>query len=255
MASQQGNNISIAILDDNFAVRQSLKLLIHRIIEWVGFEPHIYSAADGVEGIGYTLVTVPNIIVIDTTLPRYSGREVIEYLRSNDKFINQQIKVLVIYDGDKTNDVEASHFKYLNKQDRDFVKQLESHLLRGLISAVGPNMNQREGRVSERFLGRFLRVLIWLGARADVWKRRSKKTYFLPLKFIQWLVWLAHTVIIDLLLVVIYIFIAKPDEINEVQARQDEYAFRMRVYPLTFISMIVGWFLLLQFITFLIFSA
>ncbi len=254
MASQQVSNISIAILDDNFAVRQSLKLLIHRIIDWVGFNPHIYSAADGVEGIGYTLVTVPNIIVIDTTLPKYSGREVIEYLKTNDKFISQQIKVLVIYDGDNSADDQTSHFKYLNKQDSDFVEQLESHLLRGLVSVVGPNLNQRDGRVSGRFIGSFLQFVIWLGARADVWQRRSRKTYFLPGKFVLWLVWLLHSMLVNFLMVLLYLFIAKPEEINEVQARQDEYAFRMRVYPFTFLSLIVGWFLLLQFITFLIFA-
>lgn len=242
------NKISIAILDDNFAVRQTLKLLVQRIVGRVGLEPMIYSAADGVEGIGYTLVTVPNIIVIDTTLPKYSGREVVDYLSTNDKFINQQIKVLVIYDGDKQADNSKENFKYLNKQAKDFVAQLESHLLKGVVSSNGG----KGKKVSEKFIGKLLQSLIGMASKVDILRRRRSSSYFLPKKFVYWVIWLINSVIVNSLLTFVLVFVAKPDEINDKQAAQDEYAIQLRVYPFTLISVIVGFFLFFQLLALLL---
>jgi CheY-like chemotaxis protein len=87
----------VVILDDDFAIRQGIKFLIKELGK--DNEVEVYSSANGLEGLGFIFVVSPTVLIIDTTLPKYSGREVLEYLHTNPRFNNS--KVLVLTENDK----------------------------------------------------------------------------------------------------------------------------------------------------------
>ncbi len=84
---------SIIIVDEAFAVRQTLNIFSNVIL---GFNECLTSS-NGIEGIGYIFVFKPNIIIVDSTLPKFSGREVVDFLVTNEKLISDTtIKILLL---------------------------------------------------------------------------------------------------------------------------------------------------------------
>lgn len=120
----------VVILDDNFAIRQVLRLIVGRVLRELGVQPEIYSIDDGVEGVGYILVTNPDIVIIDNTLPQYSGREVVEYIQTNPKFHAPSKRVIAL--DTRTLSLGNGTITYLSKQSVDFPQQIALKLAAGL---------------------------------------------------------------------------------------------------------------------------
>ncbi|MCA9381193.1 hypothetical protein KC678_02920, partial [Candidatus Dojkabacteria bacterium] len=91
-------NCSIVILDDNYVIRNIIKNELYRNISnlFPGVIFDIYSSDDGVGGLGYVYITKPMVVIVDTTLPRYSGKEIFEFLKSNQSTSLQDTKIILI---------------------------------------------------------------------------------------------------------------------------------------------------------------
>lgn len=91
----RSESIRVLVVEDHNVVRQGLVALL-KVIE--GLEV-VGEAADGVEAITQFRKHRPAITLIDLRLPRLSGVEVIQRLRSEDP--NARFIVLTTYDGDE----------------------------------------------------------------------------------------------------------------------------------------------------------
>ncbi|MBN2015632.1 response regulator, partial [Candidatus Dojkabacteria bacterium] len=116
---QNGYNFQkkIVIIDNDFVIRQVIKSFLVRVFKNV----ELYSSENGVEGLGLVISTNPDLVIIDVTLPKYSGRELIEYLVSNPRF--NDMTVIVLNDGAKHLDLPDEYIK-LDKKDPYFLHKL-----------------------------------------------------------------------------------------------------------------------------------
>lgn len=71
--------MKLVLIDDNFAIRFLLKSFLAEYFP----DFDIFSAEDGISGLGLIYAVNPDAVIIDSTLPKYSGREVVEYVVTN----------------------------------------------------------------------------------------------------------------------------------------------------------------------------
>lgn len=90
----------ILIVDDDSAFRA----LIREILEGDGFE--VSEAADGRMGQGRALEQMPDMIIMDVTMPDMSGFEATQNLRSHSK--TKGIPILMYTNRDRVVDIERS---------------------------------------------------------------------------------------------------------------------------------------------------
>jgi two-component system alkaline phosphatase synthesis response regulator PhoP len=117
--------IKILIADDEADILEIISF--HLIKE--GFEVH--TAKDGSEAIEKANTYAPDCIILDIMMPKRTGFEVCEYLRSNTQFDKTLIVLLTAL-----ND-EASHIKGLELGGDDFItKPISPKVLISRISAL-----------------------------------------------------------------------------------------------------------------------
>jgi CheY-like chemotaxis protein len=225
--------MKIAILDDNFSVRQSIRLIVDRVATVRGVKTEIFSVEDGIEGLGYILVTFPDIIIIDTTLPKYSGREVMEYLNTNDKFASKRVSVIVLHDGGADLEKKA-HFDYLNKQDSNFVNKFEAMLnkaiiARGDLPAEKAAHVPKESSVWINLKRWFLQLTIKIATRSDLFMREAGRQGLFA-QIIPYFAWFLCQVLLAVSVTVIYLQ-KRSSELNTLQSSTDASYFRVRAYP------------------------
>jgi two-component system alkaline phosphatase synthesis response regulator PhoP len=119
------NPIKILIADDEPDIIEIISFHLTK----AGFE--VFTAKDGIEAIEKAQQFIPDCIVLDIMMPRRSGFEVCEYLRSNKQFDKTLIVLLTAL-----ND-EASHIKGLELGGDDFVnKPISPKVLISRITAL-----------------------------------------------------------------------------------------------------------------------
>jgi two-component system alkaline phosphatase synthesis response regulator PhoP len=117
--------IKILIADDEADI---LEIISFHLIK-AGFEVH--TAKDGSEAIEKANTYAPDCIILDIMMPKRTGFEVCEYLRSNTQFDKTLIVLLTAL-----ND-EASHIKGLELGGDDFItKPISPKVLISRISAL-----------------------------------------------------------------------------------------------------------------------
>ena len=117
--------IKILIADDEADI---LEIISFHLIK-AGFEVH--TAKDGSEAIEKANTYAPDCIILDIMMPKRTGFEVCEYLRSNSQFDKTLIVLLTAL-----ND-EASHIKGLELGGDDFItKPISQKVLISRISAL-----------------------------------------------------------------------------------------------------------------------
>jgi CheY-like chemotaxis protein len=115
---------SVVIIDDNEAVRLVLSsffsYLYHKKFQ-------TFTAGEGVKGLGYVFIARPDLIIVDLTLPEYSGREVIQFLSSNNFILEHKTPVIVLTEDDKAIKL-PDHFICINKGSKDFLENLSARV-------------------------------------------------------------------------------------------------------------------------------
>jgi surface protein len=82
--------LKILVIEDNAVIRDLIISCIHKAYPDV----KLYGTGNGVEGLGYAFSVLPELIIVDSSLPKYSGREVYDFLTSRHEQIHKQ-KILV----------------------------------------------------------------------------------------------------------------------------------------------------------------
>jgi len=119
------NPIKILIADDEPDIIEIISFHLTK----AGFE--VFTAKDGSEAIEQAQLHIPDCIILDIMMPKRSGFEVCEYLRSQKQFDKTLIVLLTAL-----ND-EASHIKGLELGGDDFVsKPISPKVLLSRISAL-----------------------------------------------------------------------------------------------------------------------
>ncbi|WKZ31380.1 MAG: tandem-95 repeat protein [Candidatus Dojkabacteria bacterium] len=232
MNKDTDHQLKIVIIDDDFVVRQVLGLLLkhfaHRNVK-------IFTSDNGLEGLGYLMVVLPDIIILDTTLPKYSGTELAQFIVSNPRYHGQKLKVLLIEGKDQL----SEGFLNLNKSDKDFIEKT-------LVGATGVNKENLSKTKIDRILLNAAHKTLSSTDKADQYikKRDSSKNRFE--KFGYAVAWLASQVQLSSWLLLINLFLGRWKDENEVQNREDLRKYRVRYYPTFATFFISAFFVLMQ---------
>lgn len=70
---------NIVLIDDNFAIRQIIEVFFARLEKKYLVDINVFSADNGVEGLGYVYIMTPQIVIVDTTLPEYLDRGIWDF--------------------------------------------------------------------------------------------------------------------------------------------------------------------------------
>lgn len=118
---------NIVIIDNNLLIRETLKNLVTRLNRDNSEKLNLYTSQNGIEGLGFVYITHPELIIIDTTLPKYSGNELLYFLLTNKQFHTDKVKVVVITEKKQNLRVPAN-FCVINKTRRDFIEELVKNI-------------------------------------------------------------------------------------------------------------------------------
>lgn len=117
---------SIVVIDDD----AESQIIIRRYLATLFPLAKIFSSTNGLEGLGAVLVDKPDLIVLDTTLPKYSGLEVIEFVATNKWIKESKVPVVVMHEDSQSFKINAKmhHVLLLSKQDEQFFDKLNEFL-------------------------------------------------------------------------------------------------------------------------------
>jgi len=182
----------------------------------------IYTSEDGVEGLGYIYVTNPGVIIIDTTLPKYSGREILEYLSTNTTFNDQKRKVIILQSSKKFWDLPAI-YTVINKREKNFLSVLETEILNSLNIKI-----KKKKKIENNFLSN---LLIKVSSRTDVAGRYFGLGNNIFKKLFAITNILGFSMISGVLLGLFRVLHGKVGDDNIDQNNRDSRIFRVRYYP------------------------
>ena len=220
----------IVILDDNSAIREILKVFLKNLETKTGKKYVIFTSENGVEGLGLALITKPSVLIIDTTLPKYSGREVIEFIKENPVFHDPD-KLIIVLHGDNFNVCLPKNFIHLNKGAN------------GVFERMAKIINGMEIRSLR------LKLLDFILAVAN---RRDKAAFrvFQTRKILRPLYiprWLSYEIVLGACMFFHTLFKGRVNDNNLQQDHYDMKRYRVRYYP-TLVGFLVSvLFLLTQF--------
>jgi DNA-binding response OmpR family regulator len=99
---------------------------------------HVETAEDGIAALRVLSEMTPDIVILDLMLPKFSGRDVFDYMRADTQF--RKVPVIIFSNAPKTEwplDMEASPTRALPKSEANFASLLE--LIRDMLNAAyGP---------------------------------------------------------------------------------------------------------------------
>jgi CheY-like chemotaxis protein len=123
-----GRSISIMLVEDNPADAR----LVRAALEHYGVEGEMVLLTDGekailfIEAVDTDQAACPGLAIIDLSLPKKSGHEVLQSVRSSPKWVNVPVVILSSSDAaaDKTEAARLGASRYLRKPSRldDFLK-------------------------------------------------------------------------------------------------------------------------------------
>ncbi len=213
--------MKVVLIDDDLTIRYSLKALLSKLSKKYEGRLDIFSSGNGVEGLGYVYVTNPEIIIVDTTLPKYSGKEVVEFLISHNMHGAKEIVVLHERDSKIT---FPEHFKLFDKSDKDFTDKLYDHLEKKLFG-----IGYEDGiNTLHRFL---LSSTVNAANSSDLLMRKIKNTKNKLYSLFLYVFWLIKQVQQSLLLTLLFTLVGKVEDSNIDQRRIDKQNLRIIVYP------------------------
>lgn len=230
---------NIVIIDNNFAIREILKLSIDSLSKINGDSLNLYTSQNGIEGLGFVYLTHPEIVIIDTTLPKYSGNELLYFLLSNKKFHNGKVKIIVLTERKQHFRVPAN-FVVLDKSSKDFVSKLNKIV----ATTTGIPIEKEAEKI--KLIERILR----LSNRLDILQVKfSKESLLGKMLLIPKLVVL--DVFASILLSILFITKGHIPDSNVKQEKRDLSLLRRRHYPTavgSFIAVIMAGVVLASFI-------
>lgn len=228
---------NIVLIDDNFAIRQIIKIFLARVSRKYSFDLNIYTSDNGVEGLGYVFITNPNIIIIDTTLPKYSGKDIIEFFVQNKKFSSGEIAVIVLEEYPRKKFNLPNNFYRINKNKQNAFDQLTDILIEKLnISDYG-----RMSRLYDALGGFVMKN----SNKGDLISQKISKEIKLKNAY--------HTsrraileIFVSVALSLIMLIFGRPNDDNISQLKSDRNTFRRKYYPTLALSFVSALFIIIN---------
>ena len=227
---------NIVLIDNNFAIRETIKIVLNNIAENNNEKFNLYTSQNGIEGLGFVYVTHPEVIIVDTTLPKYSGNELLYFLLTNKKFHSEKVKVFVLVEKSQKIRVPAN-FKVLNKSSKSFLKTLEKNVAE--VLNVKDDTNYKFPKIAN--------WIIKIANDLDFNKQKLKKIDLLT-KFIYVIYIGANELILSFLLIINYLFNKRVEDSNVKQERRNLTLLRRKHYPTAILGTVS--FVLLSILTF-----
>lgn len=207
---------NIVLLDDNYVIREVVKKTLKNY--------RVYTTDNGVEGLGYIYLSKPDIVIVDTTLPKYGGLEVIEYLTTNQTLRNNNTQIIVIHQGKEKPQIEYPSISYVSKSEDNFLEKLQERI--GVSSIIKSSLGNK---------------LVRLSNKSDEIQFKVKQNR------LPWINWFLVQVHLSLILTAYTIQTGrKTSDENLPQQEKDSRAFRVRYYPTLATAVAAFLFLFLQ---------
>lgn len=119
--SKKSQPVSILLVDDDINIRFAIKKFLTHCFKVNEINLKLFTAQDGVEGLGLIYAANPTVAIIDSTLPRYGGKEIVDYLKDNEKY--HKMPVIVLLDNGKTLEL-PQNFIQISKKNTNFINIL-----------------------------------------------------------------------------------------------------------------------------------
>lgn len=215
---------NIVLIDNNFAIRELIKSVLNRLAAYNKQQFNLYSSQNGIEGLGFVYITQPEIVIIDTTLPKYSGNELLYFLLTNKKFHAENVKVIVLTEKKQYLRV-PKNFTVIEKSNSAFVDLLLENVTKALHL-----QKPMEGRVEK--LCNF--IINWCN-RLDVLETKFHKKNLLSKAF-SLPVLILLEIFISIILTIALLIIGRVTDANVKQEKRDLAQLRRKHYPTTVAS-------------------
>lgn len=220
--------MNIVLLDNNFIIRELLRRTLFRLEKKIRRNLKVYTSANGVEGLGYVYVTNPDLVIVDSTLPKYSGRELVSYLSENMKYGENGGTIVVLIEEDKGLERRLpGNFYILNKTADDFLHKFENIVCQeGRFDCTDLSEGSVVGRVGVFFERQVLKI----ANKRDRLISKLARTSLLRKGLIYFL-WIVNELFLSLMLFNLRLFSKRVNDDNIQISQSDMYRFRVRYYP------------------------
>ncbi|HRP37438.1 MAG TPA: 6-bladed beta-propeller, partial [Candidatus Dojkabacteria bacterium] len=224
-------------IDDNFAIRQIIKIFLARLSRKYTFDLKIFSSDNGVEGLGFVFITDPNIIIVDTTLPKYSGKDILEFFVQNRKFKSKEVTVIVLEERtDRTLNL-PNYFIRINKNHPRAFDKLTDVLVEKLNISDFGRMSKFYDYVGGKVMN--------FSNKDDLLERKLEGKFKLS-NILHRFKWAIQEIFISTSLSLIMLFFGKAKDDNITQSKLDNKIFRTKYYPTLALSFVSALFILIN---------
>ncbi|MFS8130366.1 MAG: hypothetical protein ACMG57_00140 [Candidatus Dojkabacteria bacterium] len=220
------NSKNILLIDDDLGIRFVLKKLIFEHFPFKELGLQIYSASEGMEGLGLIFCVKSDVIIIDTTLPKYENREILDYLITNSKITAVKSKVIVVFHKKIPEGLED--YTFLDKTNPDFA--------RNIITEIEKRVTQQTSNIigkKEKFMNFLGRPIISISEHSTFDHKAifEDKNNLLLQKLYHIPIWLVEQIFLSFLYVLFVVIagVHDPDNSNE-QKNMDILKLRKRYY-------------------------
>jgi len=229
----------IVLIDDNLAIREVVKIFASKIQMRINQDVKIYTSEDGIQGLGYIFIVRPEVVIIDLTLPKYSGKELIEYVSTNQQFNSTVKKVIALYDSNDQIPSLPSEYVLLDKRKTNFLTFLVNEITKGVLETNYVDSAHKVGGITKN-LGTFALKI------SNLSEKTIKRVYSSNIltRFFLWPIWVLFQFLDSLSLLALKMTSKNIIDDNIDQSNKDISAFRARYYP-SLVVVFVGIFILL----------
>lgn len=210
----------ILLVDDDISIRFALKKYLVKWFKKQGYHMQLFTAEDGVEGLGLIFAVNPDISIIDSTLPKYAGKEVVDYLKDNKKF--EKKKTIVLIDNGKMLSL-PENFVQISKKNINFLKILTTEIANALELKVSTPKNNNTRTISGQII-KFSNK-----ATSSLYKARGSKLIVKPIYYLYYNI--LQFITSTLLLVLFIVEGRHIDEETIDQFKKDKSTFRTKKIP------------------------
>ncbi|MDQ6985950.1 MAG: response regulator [Candidatus Dojkabacteria bacterium] len=177
--------MKIVLIDDDLIIREAVKSAFSILEDTLSFSLDVYTAENGAEGLGLVYVTKADVIVIDLTLPKYSGKEVLEYIINNHGLNPKTKQIILLHENDDYASFRSpKNISLINKSKNDFTIKLVNS-----ITTFYHLEGKKFSSIQKIKLRLVNRVIIWGNYLDIVSKRLFTGGLFMKIVFlIPWIV-------------------------------------------------------------------
>lgn len=237
----------ILLIEDELAIRFVLRVLLFNYFKKHNSDVSIFSSSDGLEGLGLAYSINPDIIIVDTTLPKYSKKNIINFLESNSRIDKVGLKVIIMYNNEKLDIDIKKGWVCLDKSNKNFYFKL--------IEEIDTYYKFKE---DEKIIKRRFNLLERVGVKVinlsdesfSIYKKIKDNSSTLINRVGNLILGGVNQALLSFLLTFFYLISRRKDiESNKVQMRLDIIKFARTHYPIAGLVFSLFLILFIQFVS------